>query len=97
MATFVTLLKFTEKGVKEYKDTCRRAADFKAMAKKHGIEVKETYWSMGSFDGVIIFDAPDDATAASGMLALSAHDCVTPQTLRCFTSTEMAQIVAKAT
>lgn len=56
MATYLTLIKFTEHGVKDIKDTCKRAADFKAHAKKHGIEVKEQYWCMGAYDGVIVFD-----------------------------------------
>jgi uncharacterized protein with GYD domain len=58
MATYVTLIKFTERGVKDIKDTCKRAADFKSHSKKHGIEVKEQYWCMGAHDGLIIFDAP---------------------------------------
>ena len=32
MASFVALIKFTEKGSKNIKDTCKRAADFKASA-----------------------------------------------------------------
>jgi uncharacterized protein with GYD domain len=39
MATYVTLIKFTEKGIKDIKDTCKRATDFRAGAKKLGIEV----------------------------------------------------------
>jgi len=95
MATYVSLLKLTEKGVKSVKDTCKRAADFKASAKKLNIEVKEQYWCMGRFDGVIIFDAPDDDTATAGMLSLSSLDNVSTQTLRCFAAADMAKILGK--
>jgi uncharacterized protein with GYD domain len=95
MATYVTLIKFTEKGLKNVKDTCKRAADFKASAKKLGLEVKEQLWCMGAFDGVIIFDAPDDETATAGMLSLSSLDNVTTQTLRSFTAPEMGKLVGK--
>jgi uncharacterized protein with GYD domain len=95
MATFVTLIKLTERGVKNCKDTCKRAADFKASAKKLGIEIKETYWSMGVYDGVLIFDAADDETATAAMLSLSSQDNVTTQTLRSFTAAEMTKILAK--
>lgn len=95
MATYVALLKFTQRGVKEIKDTAKRATELKAHAKKHGIEVKEQYWCMGAYDGVIIFDAPDDETATAAMLSLSSREYVTTQTLRSFTATEMSKILGK--
>ena len=95
MATYVTLLKFTEQGVKNIKDTCKRAADFKSHAKKHGIEVKEQLWCLGAFDGLIIFDAPDDETATGAMMSLSSREYVRTQTLRSFTASEMGKIVGK--
>ena len=95
MASYLSLIKFTERGIKDIKDTCKRAADFKAHAKKHGIEVKEQYWCMGAYDGLIIFDAPDDETASAAMLSLSSRENVTTQILRSFTATEMGKILGK--
>jgi uncharacterized protein with GYD domain len=97
MATYVTLIKFTEKGVKDIKHTCQRAADFKAAVKKLRVEVREQYWCMGAYDGIVVFDAPDDETATIGMLALASQDNVATQTLRSFTATDMAKIVGKVT
>jgi uncharacterized protein with GYD domain len=93
MASYMTLLKFTESGAKHAKDTCKRAADFKVNAKKLGIEVKEQYWCLGAWDGVILFDAPNDDAATAGMLFLSSQDNVTTQTSRLFSAAEMAKIV----
>jgi uncharacterized protein with GYD domain len=95
MATYVSLLKFTEQGAKKIKDTCKRASDFKASAKKLGVEIKEQYWCMGAYDGVIVFEAPDDDTATAAMLTLSSLDNIATQTLRSFTSVEMGKIVGK--
>jgi len=95
MATYVSLWKFTEQGVKKIKDTCKRGADFKASAKKLGIDVKEEYWCMGAYDGVLIFDAPDDETATAALLSLGSLNNVTTQTLRSFTATEMNKILTK--
>ena len=95
MATYVSLIKFTEQGAKNIKDTCKRAADFRASAKKLGIEVKEQLWCMGTYDGVVVFDASDDETATAGMLSLSSQDNVSTQTLRSFTATEMGKILGK--
>jgi uncharacterized protein with GYD domain len=60
MATYVTLLKFTERGVKDIKDSCKRAAELKTHAKKHGIEVKEQYWCMGAYDALLEFTGQRD-------------------------------------
>jgi uncharacterized protein with GYD domain len=95
MATYVTLLKLTEHGVKDIKDTCKRAAELKSHAKKHGIEIKQQLWCMGAYDGVILFDAPDDDTATTAMLSLGFRGFVSTQTLRSFTAAEMEKIVGK--
>src|ERR1700752_2119944 len=95
MATYLTLLKFTERGTKDVKDSCKRAAELKSHAKKHGIEVKEQYWCLGAYDGLMIFDAPDDETATAAMLSLSSREHVTTQTLRSFSAAEMSKIVGK--
>jgi uncharacterized protein with GYD domain len=95
MPTYVTLIKFTEKGVQASKDTCKRAADFKASARKLGIVINEQYWCLGAFDGLIIFDAADDETATAAMLALSSLGFVTTETLRSFTLADMSKILGK--
>jgi uncharacterized protein with GYD domain len=97
MATYVTLLKFTERGIKDAKDTCKRAAELRSHAKKHGIEVKEQLWCLGAYDGLIIFDAPNAETATAAMLSLSSRGNVTTQTLPSFTASEMATIVGRVT
>jgi uncharacterized protein with GYD domain len=97
MATYVALIKLTEQGIEEIKDTCRRAEEFKTHAKKHGIELKEQYWCLGKYDGLILFAAPDDETASAAMLSLSSRHHVATQTLRVFTAAEMGKILAKIT
>ncbi len=95
MATYVALIKFTEDGVKHIKDTCKRASEFKAHAWKHGIEVVQQYWCVGKYDGLILFNAPDDETASAAMLSLSSRGFVASHTLRAFTAAEMAKIMEK--
>lgn len=97
MATYITLIKLTEKGAHDIKDSCKRAAELKTHAKKHGIEVKEQYWCLGAYDGAMVFDAPDDETATAALLSLSSRGYVTTQTMRSFTATEMSKIVNKVT
>jgi uncharacterized protein with GYD domain len=95
MATYVALLRFTEHGVKDIKDSRKRAAEMKTHAKKHGIEIKEQLWCLGAYDGLLIFDAADDETATAAMLSLSMRGNVTTQTLRSFREAEMDKILSK--
>ncbi len=93
MATFITTLHFTEQGVKAVKDTCNRAAAFQATAQKMGVKVTGQYWTLGAFDGVIVFEAPDEATATAAMLHLSSLGNMRTQTARAFDATEMQKIL----
>ena len=96
MATFITLIKFTPQGVTKVQDTCERAAALKAAAKKLGCKVAGVYWTLGAFDGVVIFEAPDDETATALMLQVGARGFVHTQTARAFTLAEMEKILAAA-
>ncbi len=94
MATFITTIQFTEQGAKALRDTCRRAAAFRAAAEKMGVRVSGNYWTLGPFDGVIVFEAPDEQTATAAMLHLAAQGNVRTQTARAFDSTEMEKVLA---
>jgi uncharacterized protein with GYD domain len=93
MATFITTFRFTEKGLQGIRETGKRAAVFKATVKKMGVKVAGIYWTLGSFDGVAIFDAPDDETATAAMLSLSAQGNVTTTTARAFGTGEIEKVV----
>ncbi|MBI3838563.1 MAG: GYD domain-containing protein [Planctomycetia bacterium] len=93
MATFISTIKFTEKGIQKIHESTKRAAAFKAAAKKMGVRVSGIYWTLGSFDGVIVFDATDDEAATAAMLHLASLGNVQTTTARAFDSTEMEKIV----
>src|SRR6516162_7958768 len=76
MATYLTTIKFTQHGIQDIGQTTRRAAAFKAAAKKLGVKVDDIYWTMGEYDGLLIFDAPDDETATAAVLHLAATGSV---------------------
>jgi uncharacterized protein with GYD domain len=97
MATYISLFNYTEQGVKNFKDTRKRAAAFEAMAKKSGVSVKTVFWTMGRYDGVVILDAPDDQAVTTTLLQLAAAGNVHTTTLRAFNGEEIDAIIAKAT
>ena len=95
MATFITTIKFTEQGIKGIDETNKRSDLFKASAKKMGVKVTNIYWTLGDYDGVLIFEAPDDETATALLLHLAATGNVHTTTVRAFTAAEMDKILAK--
>jgi uncharacterized protein with GYD domain len=95
MSTYIVLSSFTDQGIRTVKDTTKRADAVKELAKKFGVTAKEFYWTLGSYDVVAIFDAPDDASMTALGLALAAGGNVRTQTLRAFSRQEMNEVLAK--
>ena len=95
MATFISLVNFTQQGIRDFKVSPDRGAQFKSIAEKAGVTVKEIYWTMGSLDAVIVMEAADDESTAAVMLKLGSFGNVTTQTLRAFTSSEIKEITSK--
>jgi uncharacterized protein with GYD domain len=95
MATFITLVSFTEQGIKSVKESPRRAEAFKAMAAKAGASVKSMYWTLGHYDMVATIEAPDTATATSLSLAVAAMGNIRTETLTAFGADEFGKILAK--
>ena len=95
MATFVALGNFTDQGIRNVKDTVKRADAVKEAAQKAGITMKDIMWTLGSYDMVVIFEAPDDASITAFALAVGAAGNVRTQTLRAFNRNEMTAILAK--
>jgi len=95
MATYCILGSFTEQGVRNAKDSPKRADAFKEMAKKCGATVKEVYWAQGQYDVVTILEAPDDLAVTSLGLSLGALGNIRTQTLRLFSAADMKTIIDK--
>jgi uncharacterized protein with GYD domain len=95
MATYCILGNFTEQGVRNAKDSPKRADAFKEMAKKCGATVKEVYWAQGQYDIVTILEAPDDLAVTSLGLSVGALGNIRTQTLRLFSAADMKTIIDK--
>jgi uncharacterized protein with GYD domain len=95
MATYISLVQFTDKGIQAAKQTTQRIADWAAEVQSMGVSVKQMYWTLGQYDQVCVFDAPDDETAASVLLTADMLGNIRTQTMRAFTTSEMDKILAK--
>jgi uncharacterized protein with GYD domain len=95
MPTYISLVQFTDKGIQAAKETTQRVTDWAAKVQSRGVSIKDMYWTLGKYDQVCVFEAPDDETAASVLLAADILGNIRTQTLRAFTSSEMQKILSK--
>ena len=93
MATYISLVQFTDKGMQAAKQTTRRIADWAAKVQSMGVSIKQMYWTLGQYDQVFVFEAPDDETAASALLLADMLGNIRTQTMRAFTAAEMEKIL----
>ena len=94
MVAYVVLANFTDQGIRNAKESPKRADAFKAMAKTFGVTVKELLWTQGRYDVVTIVDAPDEASFMSLTLSLGALGNVRTESLRAFSADEMTKLVS---
>jgi uncharacterized protein with GYD domain len=95
MVTYIVLANFTDQGIRNAKDSPKRAEAFKKMAETFGVTVKEIFWTQGRYDVVTIVDAPDEFSATALSLNLAALGNVRTESLRAFSAADMTNIVGK--
>src|SRR5215204_1897079 len=95
MATYIVLANFTDQGVRNAKDTLKRAEAFKELAKKHGVTVKDIYWTQGQYDIVTITEAADEMAATALALSIGGQGNIRTETLRAFSAEDMKTIIGK--
>ncbi len=94
MPHYVSLGKWTDKGVQEVKDSPRRVAELFKLAEKLGAKL-QIYSTMGEWDFVTIAEGPSDEVAAQLALQLEKSGNVRTVTMKAFTMEEVAKIIAK--
>lgn len=95
MATFVSLIHWTEQGIKDYKDTTSRAQDFTKLAESLGGRVRELLWTVGEYDIVAVTEFPDDETGTAALLQVGSLGNVRSNTMRAFNADEMGAIIRR--
>ena len=95
MLTYIALCNFTDQGIRNIKDTTKRADAVKEAAKKFGAKMTQIYWTQGKYDLVAFIEAPDEASASAFALAIGMAGNVRLQTMRAFSCEEMNGIVGK--
>jgi uncharacterized protein with GYD domain len=91
---YIMLLRWTDQGIRNFKDTTRRADSAKREAERIGGKLT-LYWTFGEYDLVCILEAPNDEAAMEFELKVGSFGNVRTTTLRAFTQEEIARVVNK--
>jgi uncharacterized protein with GYD domain len=94
MPTYISLVRWTEKGIGDVKKSPERLEKAKQAARAAGGEMKQFYLVMGQYDMVSISEAKDDEAASRFALSLGAGGAVRTETFRAFTEDEYKKIIA---
>ena len=95
MPTYVALINWTDQGTKNFRDTIRRAEDFRGLVQKNGGQVRQILWTLGEYDVVGVVDFPDDETATATLLQLGALGNVRTKTMKTFDAQQMTAIIQR--
>ena len=95
MPTYIVLYRFTAQGMKNVKETVRRAKDIRRANEQRGFKVIGTYWTQGRYDLVSVVEAPNEEAMVAGLFNIAESGNVHSETLRAFTDAEMERILAR--
>jgi uncharacterized protein with GYD domain len=94
MPTYISLMRFTDQGVRNIKESPARLDAAKKAFQAAGGELKAFYLAFGECDAVVISEGPNDEIAAKLALAIGAQGNLRTSTMRVFTEAEYRKIVA---
>ena len=91
---YIMLIRLTDQGIRNIKDTTRRADAATSEAERIGCKLT-VYWTFGKYDAIGILEAPNDEAAMEFGLKLGSLGNVRTTTLKAFTEEEIARVVDK--
>ena len=95
MPTYVILVNWTDQGVRDVKQTTVRNDHGGEIAEKHGMKLERAYWTVGAYDMVAVFEAPDEEALSAHLLEIGSSGNVRTTTLRAFDEEEMKGILGR--
>ena len=97
MPAYISLINFTEQGIKDAKNTVSRLRAVEKAIEAAGGRKIGVWWTMGQYDMVFISEGPDDETATRLLLQIGMQGNVRTTTMRAFSEEEMERIAAGLT
>ena len=94
MPTYIMLANWTDQGAQKVRDSPRRLDTAKKALLDMGGEFRAFYMTLGEYDLVAVYEAPDDAVAARFSLLLGTLGSVRTKTLKAFPEAAYREIIA---
>ena len=96
MPTYVTLFNWTDQGIRNVTQTTQRVDSGVQLAEqKYGVRLRELYWTVGPYDIVAHWEAPDEQSLSAFLLELGSVGNVRSTTLRAYDRDEMSGILER--
>jgi uncharacterized protein with GYD domain len=97
MPTYIMLAKWTDQGIRNAKESPNRLDSVRQLLKDMGGDFKLFFLTMGEYDMVAIYEAPDDAVAARFNLQLGMIGNMRTQTMKAFPEAAYREIMRTLT
>lgn len=93
MPHYIALVSFTDQGIRDVKNSIKRADRVRRLAAKHKVKIRDIHWMMGKYDIIVTFDAASDAALSAFTLENASLGNVRTETFRAYTRDEFADIL----
>ena len=95
MPTFISMLSWTDQGIRNVKDSPKRLQAGREAAKKLGVDIKQVFLVNGEFDLLVIMEAADGSNVAKLVMTLGAQGNVRSHTVRAWSEAEYAKLISE--
>lgn len=93
MIRYLTLIQFTDQGARNVDKSVQRASDFAKSVSDAGGKLVSQVWTVGQYDGCVVFETPDEATGSALLINLAKDGNVRTQTMRCYDNQEFENVL----
>jgi uncharacterized protein with GYD domain len=95
MPTYISLISWTDQGIKNIKEAPQRIDAFKKAVEAAGGKVNGFYVTMGKYDIVTIIDVPSDEAYANIALSTGSKGSIRTETVKAFAESQFRNILTK--
>jgi uncharacterized protein with GYD domain len=93
MSTYIMLSKWTDQGIRHIKDSPDRLEAARQLCRQHGAEITAFYMTIGTYDMVVVIDAPNDDEFASLAISIAKGGNIRTETLKAFDEDQYRKII----
>jgi uncharacterized protein with GYD domain len=94
MTTYISLMTYTDKGIRAIRESPRRLDSAKRLLEDMGGTFKHFYMTMGPYDLMLVYEAPDDAVSCRFQLLLSSEGNVRTLTMKSFPEAAYRELIS---